>query len=555
MTDNAGSTSLEIERKYEVIGDAPMPEVHLPGAVSVVESRVPLVAKYWDTPTRELERAGLALRSRSGGADAGWHVKARGAEGVLEIHWPAADEIPSGAIAALSERLGPLAGTVELAGALAPVATVCSDRIARRLLGADGELLVEFADDRVFSIDHAAGGAGERAWREWEAELGEGADPELLAIANECLLAAGARPSLSDAKIQRALGMAVPAAWQRRAPLSELLACALIDIADRIDAADAVLRADGAGAVRHVRALVRRARDLIELFGRHLDVAAAERQTTVQQLQSLGFLLGAVRDAEVLAARADRLLAAEPAAAGLRRVRRLVVDVADQERADAVAVLIEAIDPHASGSLAPTVVASQLRLLAYGAVTQHTPSLPADPDPTRAETITADTITAETMTAEATTPDPIETIAARLEGRLRKIVRRFAKFEATMIDSEDGMPRAAGRLHALRTQVRRVRFVAEELGEAKGAQPRPLVSVDFATDAHAVQSLLGEFRDARILAERLDALAEASIAHPSTDAAAQLAERLATDARTAAVHALAQTSAAITRLQAHKLNA
>lgn len=538
MTAHGASSSIEIERKYEVLGNEPLPRIELPGAASVAEIRAQMVGSYWDTPARDLGRAGLALRSRSGGADAGWHLKERRPDGVRELQWPAAAEIPDGARAALRERIGDRAFEV------VPVATVQTDRLVRRLLDASGRLLVEFADDHVLATDHDAGVS--RAWREWEAELGEGAAAALLELAEPALVAAGARPSLSEAKIQRTLGQTVPAAWKRGAALPEVLACALADLADRIAASADAVRADEPDAVHRARILVRRARDLITIFSQDLGVAAEAVESTDRALRGLGRLLGAVRDAEVRAELAERLLSSEPAAPGVRRVRRLLVDAAFTERAAALAELRELTEPGQSEDAAafpPEQVAACLRTLAYDIAGQR----PAVAEPTA------------------------DAIAARIDARLSKIATAAADFAGPIADSATD-PASAKQLHSVRKQARCIRYAVEELGEAAGARGAaglPLsapLRTQLAEQAHAVQDALGEARDALTLASHLDALAaelpateselppeHRSAAHRS--AAAELAARLAVCARGDAAAHLAEAPSAIERLQAHRLGA
>src|SRR4051794_15937620 len=72
-----GSRSVEVERKYDVDDSTPLPSWDaLPGLASVGEPEVrDLDARYFDTSDHALGRAGYALRRRSGGPDAGWHIK------------------------------------------------------------------------------------------------------------------------------------------------------------------------------------------------------------------------------------------------------------------------------------------------------------------------------------------------------------------------------------------------------------------------------------------------------------------------------------------------
>lgn len=533
MSAHGASSSLEIERKYEVLGDGPIPPIELPGVAAVVEVRDQMVASYWDTDARDLGRAGLALRSRAGGEDEGWHLKERGPDGVRELHWPTEDELPQGALNAVRERLRGQVVDVH------PVATVQTDRTVRRLHDAYGSLLVELADDHVFTIDHEAGVA--RAWREWEAELGEGADPSLLDLVEPQLIAAGARPSLSEAKIQRTLGQSVPAAWRRRATLPELVACALTDLADRVAALSDAVRADEPDAVHRTRVLLRRARDIAAVFRDELGVSREDLLLATEAIQGLGALLGAVRDAEVRAEGAERLLAEQAAAPGLRRVRRLLVGAAQKERAAALAELRERIetepsDPQEEGAIHEMyplgTVANRLRALAYLAARQ---------DPAR-----------DGAGGPSASPEPA--MATRIDDCL-------ALIDGVALERTEGTDEDAffEHLHRVRKHVRRIRNVAEGLGESSGA-PKPVpasLSALLAHDAHALQDVLGAARDLNALAVHLDELADA--AHDDRDdahaATYHLAVRLAAQVRDEAGATLEAAPSALARLQKHRLGA
>ena len=47
-----------------------------------------LEATYFDTADLALAKAGISLRRRTGGADAGWHLKLPMKEGRFEVHEP-----------------------------------------------------------------------------------------------------------------------------------------------------------------------------------------------------------------------------------------------------------------------------------------------------------------------------------------------------------------------------------------------------------------------------------------------------------------------------------
>ncbi|MFJ4225865.1 CYTH domain-containing protein [Microbacterium sp. NPDC089695] len=199
------SRVVEVERKYDVDSDTPLPDwVGLPGvdAVSAGEVRE-LDARYLDTADAELSRSGVALRRRTGGPDAGWHIKGpREGDGRLEIGWPLGDDegVPSGVAETLSRWT---------TGELLPLARIENSRTAFHLTGPGG-VIAEFVDDHVRATDLRADVV--REWREWEFELGPAAPVDeagrsaLFAAVERAVSAAGGRESASGSKLARALG-------------------------------------------------------------------------------------------------------------------------------------------------------------------------------------------------------------------------------------------------------------------------------------------------------------------------------------------------------------
>lgn len=199
------SRVVEVERKYDVDDGTPLPDwTGLPGvdAVSAGELRE-LDARYLDTADAELSRAGVALRRRTGGPDAGWHIKGpREGDGRLEIGWPLGDrdDVPSAVADTLARWT---------TGELLPLARIENSRTAFHLTGPDG-VVAEFVDDHVRATDLRAG--VERQWREWEFELGPAAPADaagreaLFAAVERAVSAAGGREAASGSKLARALG-------------------------------------------------------------------------------------------------------------------------------------------------------------------------------------------------------------------------------------------------------------------------------------------------------------------------------------------------------------
>src|SRR5215472_15205692 len=81
---------IEIERKYAVGADFAMPDLSgVPAVASVTGPRTyHLTAIYWDTPGFRLAAAHITLRRRTGGTDAGWHLKLPAGAERREVHAP-----------------------------------------------------------------------------------------------------------------------------------------------------------------------------------------------------------------------------------------------------------------------------------------------------------------------------------------------------------------------------------------------------------------------------------------------------------------------------------
>ncbi|MCZ1009998.1 CYTH domain-containing protein [Streptomyces lydicus] len=90
-------TVREIERKYEVDGGAQLPDLAgVDRVATVAEAGVEeLDARYYDTPDQRLAVDAITLRRRTGGRDAGWHLKLPVAPGVRdEVRAPLSDAPP-----------------------------------------------------------------------------------------------------------------------------------------------------------------------------------------------------------------------------------------------------------------------------------------------------------------------------------------------------------------------------------------------------------------------------------------------------------------------------
>lgn len=323
------SRSIEIERKYAVPDRAVLPPLLTVDRVVSAEAQpvAQLDAVYVDTADRTLLAAGIAVRRRTGGHDAGWHVKLRGTVGRVELHAPIdesdPDAFPASFEAALRSRVR--------GRPLTPIARIRTERHAV-VVRDDAGGGVEVVDDHVTATDVAAGVV--RSWREWEAEQAEdsAACAALLGRVHAALVGSGAAPSESPAKIAQALGLvgadatraARPAGLPRTA--GSVLAGLIAGHAEELHRGIQALALDGDpdGATVHgMRKTIRRARSVLALE----HVAGPAGRALRDRLGELGRLLGTVRDPLVAARVARGLLVELPAATpGLAAARALLVD-------------------------------------------------------------------------------------------------------------------------------------------------------------------------------------------------------------------------------------
>jgi inorganic triphosphatase YgiF len=186
----------EIERKYDFAAggtaalDAMQAMTGTAGVAAVArQDEQFLDAVYYDTADLRLIGAGITLRRRTGGQDAGWHLKLpAGADTRDEIRLPLA--APGGKPAAgtapgtagkraatpharagraVPKELAALVRAYTLGTALAPVVRIQTSRRVLRLLDGSGQVLAEIAADHVSA--EPTDGSAAASWDEIEAEL------------------------------------------------------------------------------------------------------------------------------------------------------------------------------------------------------------------------------------------------------------------------------------------------------------------------------------------------------------------------------------------------
>ncbi|MFI1968142.1 CYTH and CHAD domain-containing protein [Streptomyces cinnamoneus] len=470
-------TVREIERKYEA-GDA-TGTAHLPGlagAGPVARVTDPdtaeLDAVYYDTADRRLAAAGITLRRRTGGTDAGWHLKLPVASGTRdEIRAPLSDDLP--------RTLTSLVRARTRDAPLAPLVHIATHRETRHLLAADGTPLAEASADAV-TATRLTGGADTARWSEIEIELAAGQDPALLDALEPHLRRAGLRPSAAPSKLARALketGFDDPPA-PAAAPAPGRAACAgdhvlayLREQVDAVTALDAGARRGTEDAVHQMRVATRRLRSAFRTYGKVLDRHVTD--PLGDELKWLAGELGVARDREVLAERlregidaVPRPLVRGPVRARLRiwsgrnhaEARRRVTAVLDGKR---YLALLDALD---------TLLADPpLR-----------PAATRPPGPVFAKAVLRD----------------YERLAGRVEHAL---------------STDAGQDRDVA-LHEARKAAKRARYAAEAATPALGKPAKR-----FARRMKDVQSLLGDHQDSVVARAALRTIAgQAALAGEDT---------------------------------------
>ena len=282
---------VEIERKFALAAGQELPSLAgIVGEGPVAEHH--LVATYYDTPDFRLTRAWQVVRHRTGGTDAGWHLKLPGGSADVrhEVHAPGdSPRVPQTLRAAV-------AGT--LAGApLLPVAVLRTHRREQQLLGTDGALLALVCIDEV----RATAGGQEQEWSEAEVEL-VGGDTDLADRIEARLAAAGVHRATTGSKIARALAAGLATAPGAVGPHSTAGSVVLAYLAEQVgvlQSREPDVLVDGPDAVHRSRVATRRLRSALRSYGKVFAPGAVSTLRT--ELRWHAEELGAPRDAEVLA--------------------------------------------------------------------------------------------------------------------------------------------------------------------------------------------------------------------------------------------------------------
>lgn len=447
------SEHLEIERKYDAAQDLPWVDLSsLPGVRALAEPKEKLLdATYYDTDTLALIRAGITLRRRTGGSDAGWHLKLPAGDGArTEFGEPLGER--TSAPAELVDRIRVHVRDHELH----PVAGIKSRRTVHKLLGEADAVLAEAADDVVTASGSGeAGSADLTAWREWEIELVDG-PAELIEAADELIRGSGATPSPFPSKLAQALdrrltGLPGRPEFGDFTPKSRARDIVHAHLAEQVGAIvewDPKVRTDEYDAVHKMRVATRRLRSALASFRPLLD--RSQTDPIRDELKWIATELGGPRDAEVLRERLLAEIAAEPAELVLGAISSRVGTELQADHQKAHAELVEALDS-----------ARYFRLLDR---------------------------------LDALVLDPPFTEAGDRKARrvLTKCVRKAYRRVSTLVDAgpPDNRVRRDEWYHEIRKASKRLRYAGESVAPAFG-EP----AVVLAERAEDLQEVLGEHQD------------------------------------------------------------
>ncbi|MCX5215235.1 CYTH and CHAD domain-containing protein [Kitasatospora sp. NBC_00240] len=309
-----GTVHQEVERKYDGRPRRLQALTVLPEISEITEQETEdLDAVYYDTPDLRLLASGCTLRRRTGGHDAGWHLKVPCDDGGrTEFALPP----DAGAGDGPPEEFTLRTRATSRGARLHPVARLHTRRARALLVDADGRPLAELAHDEVSAqvLDAVPGGqgraqeqeqagpdAGAAVWTETEVELVRG-PRDLLDAVDQVLRDQGLRPAATSTKLGRLLADRLPPGPRRAVPaagsVGEALTAYLRAQTARIRALDPAVRLDEPDSVHRMRVAVRRLRSALTAHHRLLERSAVE--DLAEELRWLGHVLGEARDAEVL---------------------------------------------------------------------------------------------------------------------------------------------------------------------------------------------------------------------------------------------------------------
>jgi CHAD domain-containing protein len=468
------TTYRELEYKYDVDEDFDIAQIPELAAASPQDSHL-LEATYFDTADHRLLHARLTLRRRTGGSDAGWHLKM---------------PLDDGSRREVRVALGRSTRTVPVAlrrliwihtrdSELVPIAQIDTHRRVRHLVDDAGAVLAEIADDRVDArrLLPAPDLDDGRQWREVEVELVDG-DKALLKRIDRTLKSSGARRSASQSKLAQALGLPQPtttlpalttltneaptAGLRPRSPAGQVVVSYLCTEFARVRENDPEVRLDQPHSLHQMRVACRRLRSALQTFAPLFGPDTAH--ALADELKWLASELGRARDADVLRHQLmDEVnIEREHHHTSARLASSLDRDLL-RSRREAFAAVLVALDSQRY----------QLLIAALDELVENPP-----------------------LTARAARPanKELPRHVARADNRVHRFMRQAAKLP-------DGDARDE-RLHDARKAAKRARYAAEAVRPALGK-----VAERFAEQMEQLQEDLGAHHDTVLMRTRLRELA------------------------------------------------
>lgn len=450
--DQANSRYLEVERKFEVFESTMSPSFDGLSAVARVE-RHPvqqLEAVYFDTPAHDLAARRVTLRRRTGGTDAGWHLKLpAGPDARTEVRAPLGDEISD----TVPDELMDVILAIVRDRPVAPVARISTTRTVDMLYGPDGEAVAEFCDDNV--IARAEDDEDSLLqWREWELELTEGGDRDLLDRLAHRLLDAGAAPAGHGSKLARVLEREDADEADAVAPPTDPVHRAVAEQVEQLVEWDRAVRADVSDSVHQMRVTTRKIRSLLQASEGAFGIT--DDAWVLDELRQLAAVLGVARDAEVLAERYEKALDELPEELVRGPVRERLVDGAKKH--------------YKSGWRRSLIAMRSQRYFRLLDALEGLVAAQPPPTPPGAE--------------------PVELTIDSAYRRVRKAAKRAA--HAAQEDRDEA-------LHRIRKGAKRLRYTAAATG-----------AVQVSDRAKTIQTLLGDHQDSVVSRTHLSHQAEAA---------------------------------------------
>ncbi|MCA4134778.1 CYTH and CHAD domain-containing protein [Arthrobacter sp. M4] len=466
-------STIEAERKYDVddaVSVPPLDRIHGVSRVGA-PARDSLEAVYFDTADLALAARKITLRRRTGGFDAGWHVKIPLTAGKrLEVQAPLGQ--PETVPTELMNRLVAFTRGKKIAA----VASLNTDRTTYRLFGNDGGRLADFVDDRVHATA-AVPVKRELEWREWEVELADSEAEDLLSAAESEIVKAGATPGSHPSKLARAMGDSWPSEQatervrpHRKGPAVTPVLQYLQDQVAELLFQDSQVRLGVEDSVHQMRAVTRRIRSVLRSYRPFFKRKVVKELDG--ELKDLAATLGRFRDAEVLHDRLRRNLGDQPNPLVLGPVQYSIDQLMNPRR-----------------EMADAEVAAKLSSPAYFQLLDRIEAFVNAPD------------------LRPLASAPARRTTAKLVNKAAKLLRKRHRAAMKAVVG----PQREKALHQVRKAAKQLRFAAQAVASVHGKRAGVLEEY-----ARTVQTILGDLQDSTLAREELRILAAAAVGNGDT---------------------------------------